>query len=293
MTLVAPLWDASEEDDMKILRSIVGNKYLWVVLVLVIAWQGYVFLRRDPVVWSEVERQAAVAAADNFVDALEEHVPRKARFGVIHFVNDPHDLVTDTVKEQIAERDGWSVEKGSVIQKFLKDISRTMLDATSFEELIKAGKRVELDILAGGKVGDFVQVAASPDGKARCQMIIESRVYELRAGKTLFDIPVAGEVVIADVKVARGFSFWWLLAWLLVVMALPWITSFATHKALEEKSNFISSVLVTAYLVVDILLYTWLVAFFVSGIKGVLLWLVLIGGCGVYNWFACERIAEA
>jgi hypothetical protein len=278
---------------MKLLKITLLNRYILGALALVIAWQGYVFLRRDPVVWTHSERDAAVAAAERLAAELEARVPRRARIGVVHFVGDPHDLVTETVKAELARRDGWSVEEGSVIRKFLGDVSRTMLDATSVEELVNAGRRVELDVLVGGRVGEFRYNAADADGGGeRCGVSLDVRVYELRAGRTLFNESVAAEVAVQAAGAPRPFRLRHLLIWLLIAALLPWLTAFATHSALERRSNVISAVLVTGYALTDVLLYHWLVGVYAGGGWRLVMWAGLAAGCWAYNWFICEKVAQ-
>ncbi len=82
------------------------------------------------------------------------------------------------------------------------------------------------------------------------------------------------------------------LLWCAAVAALPWLTGFATHAAVEKKSNWASVVLLTGYTAVNTVLYFCIFAF--QAPAGTWLWLFLcvLALTAVYDYRACERIAS-
>lgn len=117
---------------------------------------------------------------------------------------------------------------------------------------------------------------------------------------------IGGKVVTAVLVVATagaGIWFWkhpeqleviwrtikYVLAWLGLVLVLPWATFFVTTWVVTKESNTAAALMLLAYLVVDIVVAFWLMGT-LSGLS-TLSWVVLILGflsAGVYNFKVCE-----
>ena len=85
----------------------------------------------------------------------------------------------------------------------------------------------------------------------------------------------------------------YVVAWVGIVLILPWATFFATPWVVSQESNAVTAVMLLGYVLVDAI-----VAFFLmGGILGhdMLTWCVLLLGflsAGVYNFKVCEYQAS-
>lgn len=120
---------------------------------------------------------------------------------------------------------------------------------------------------------------------------------------------VGGKVLGAILIVASGASLIWfwkhpeqlqaiwatlkgVIAWLGIVIVLPWATFFVPAKVVKLESNAAAAVMLAGYLLVDVLFALWLGGW---SIDGTLTWVVLILGflaAGVYNFLVCDTVAE-
>jgi len=83
-----------------------------------------------------------------------------------------------------------------------------------------------------------------------------------------------------------------ILAWLGIVLLLPWVSFFVIGKVAKMESNLAGGLLVAAYTLVEVLILAWL---FDWNIPGATAWTFLIVGglfAAAYNLFACDWIAE-
>ena len=276
-----------------LLRS--SRLVLWLALIFIL-WQAWVFWRPRPRSYSESERAALREVYALFVEVLaggmagSEGADGPVRFGVAHFVGDPSDQVTKSVRSVLAVRDDWTVEESSVIQKFLGDVSKAVAKATSLDELVHAGRRVELDVIVAGRVVEIKEEA----GVARAEL--DLCAYDVRSGRWLHRDKLAASCRAAGKgATSRGMKrLAWpfrLLLWLLFAGLLPWVTPFATRWAIERKSNLASFALVTGYTAVDLLLAMALSGFSIVGTGHGFLLLGAFLLCAGYNYWVCERMA--
>ena len=83
-----------------------------------------------------------------------------------------------------------------------------------------------------------------------------------------------------------------IVAWLGVVLLIPWATFFVHGWISKLESNLAGGLLVAVYTLLEVLLLLWLFDWSISGAAG---WtFVGFGGlvAAVYNLFACDWIAE-
>ncbi|MCH7719567.1 MAG: hypothetical protein IH988_01070 [Planctomycetes bacterium] len=120
---------------------------------------------------------------------------------------------------------------------------------------------------------------------------------------------VGGKVLTAVLVVGSAASMYWfyrhpeqletiwdvlksVLAWLGIVLVLPWAGFFLMPWVMKFDTNVASGLLLVGYLLID-----FLVAMALSGwgVEGTLTWMVLILGflaAGVYNFLVCEYQAH-
>ena len=123
--------------------------------------------------------------------------------------------------------------------------------------------------------------------------------------KTVTAKVVGGAVALAGV--AAGISWWRMdeptrqmllsgtgkiVAWIGVVLVLPWVTFFVIGRVAKAESNVAGAVLVLAYTLVEVVLLGWL---FSWSMPGPTAWTFFaVGGlfAAAYNLFTCDWIAE-
>lgn len=261
-------------------------------LLILLAWHAWVFFRPRPAPLGTAELGAARNAARAAAQTIRETAPAGAmRIGVAHLANDPTDAVTELLKTELRRLPGTTVEDHSPIQRFLGDVSRAIREATSLDELLHAARRVDLDVVVGGRV---LQTEALDPGQGKA--LLQVLAYDCRTGGWLTRDTFAGtwqpglgervsDRVLGMGRIAR------LLFWVGVVVALPWATFWGTRWALERRSNLASFLVILAYTGAGLLLAVALSGF---ALKGGADWGRFFGAflfCALYNYWACERIA--
>jgi hypothetical protein len=123
--------------------------------------------------------------------------------------------------------------------------------------------------------------------------------------KTITGKLITGFVVLA--VIAGGISWWQMdlatrqmlvsgtgkiLAWLGIVLFLPWVSFMLIGKVAKMESNPAGAALVAGYTIVETVVLAWLFGWHLPGATA---WTFLIVGglfAGAYNLFACDWIAE-
>ncbi len=260
------------------------------VILLFMLWQAWVFLRPRPRVYTAPEVQAVAEACRLAAGRLLLTNAAPARFAVAHFRGDSGDLVTETLRGALAARPGWTVAAGSPINQFLKDVSRAVGEATSLDEILHAGRRVDLDVLVAGRVLSVTQT--NQTGHA----MIRVHAYDTRTGTWLLRDTIAAEwspSLLESLALRIGGWRWRtrFLIWLLVVLALPWLTLFGTRWALARRSNLASALLLGGYTLAGLVLGVCLRLFTAAGGVSWPRFFLFFILCGAYNFWTCERIA--
>jgi len=273
------------------LRKIFPLRFIFTVVLVFILWQAWVFMRPRPRDYTEAEVGALKAVMAKAVSEWSSRLSAPTRFGVAHLVNDPHNIATTAMREALTEHTGWTVQEGSFIRKFLTDIAHAVEQATSLEEVLHAGRKVELDVVIAGRVLDVV--TSNQTGRATAQLY----AYDVRKGTCVFNERVVAEWRPNVIQRATRGLFHLsarakFFSWLAFVVLLPWLTYPVTRWALARKSNPASFVVVSSYTLADLAFTLCLVGFSVAGGGPWLKFLAIFILCAAYNYWACERIAE-
>jgi uncharacterized membrane protein (UPF0136 family) len=95
-----------------------------------------------------------------------------------------------------------------------------------------------------------------------------------------------------DERSALLSTVWRSLAWIGIVLVLPWATYFVTTWVAKRESNGISAALVAGYTLVGLGVLLWLFDFSIRGTTPVVL--CVLGGliALAYNLLVCDWIAE-
>ena len=259
------------------------------VVCVFLIWQAIVFMRPRPRLFTVNEVKAVKAACEKVADLCAAKAAKPARIGVAHLANDPNALATSVLRDALSSRAGFQVQQGSPVQKFLKDVGRAVSEATSLDEVVNAGRRVELDVIVAGKV---LAVDAT-NGAA--QAALQVYAYDVRPGQWLVK-----DTVTAEYNPSLPERTWdWckgtkpmtrVIGWLLIVVLMPWVTLFATRWALEKRDNTASFIIVSAYTV-----FAMALAVGLGGAPGgTAYWMKMLAAfvfAAAYSFWACERIA--
>ncbi len=256
-----------------------------------IAWQVGVFFLPRPTPYSEDQRRAVERTCRNLTDVLVPQLDRPLRVGVIHLVNDGNDQATAILKATLAARcANWRVIQESVVHRFLSDLGKTVSAATSVDELVNAGRRVQIDLVVAGRVEDVII------SNGMCRVSLDAFVCDVQAGKIVYKGRIEGSWSPgASARLARwmrhGSPLKRFLIWLCFVLVMPWATPFGARWAVERKSNAASFALMTTYTVLGVLLAVTLSGFVVSGGAAWMKLFLAFVVSAVYSFWACERIA--
>jgi FtsH-binding integral membrane protein len=82
------------------------------------------------------------------------------------------------------------------------------------------------------------------------------------------------------------------LAWMAIVLMVPWATFFIVSAVARKDSNAAGGVLVGTYTVIELALFFWL---FHTSAWDATMFVILVGAglfAAIYNLFACDFIAE-
>jgi hypothetical protein len=116
---------------------------------------------------------------------------------------------------------------------------------------------------------------------------------------------VSGAVALA--VIAAGVSWWRMdeatrqmllggagkiVAWLGVVLVLPWVTFFVIGRLARAESNLAGAILVLAYTLVEVALLGWLFDWSMPGPTAWTFFAVAGLFAAAYNLFTCDWIAE-
>lgn len=266
----------------------VFKNVLLVFIGLFVFWQFWTFLapHPDPL---QVEELAAVhdACADFIQELQEKAGERRLIFGSVRFQNDPSGEVTTAVEAAISSHPSWKIDESPIVQRIVGDIAKAIADATSIDDVMKAGQNVSLDAVVLGKVRD---IAILPGGSTAT---IEFHVRDLRNGGWLLQQSITGTWEPSLIDALRAPIPGWirLIIWIVIVATLPWITQPVIHIAVEAKSNHASAMLVSGYTFTAVILAALLMEFSLQGASS---WLLFIGAticAGGYSWWACEKVA--
>ena len=267
---------------------------IWIVFAFLL-WQAWVFMRPRPRSYSDAELGAVENVYAELIQRVRGSVGintgRELRIGVAHILNDPSDILTDRLRMALGRQAGWSVEEGSIIQRFLLDVSQAVKDATSIDEVVNAGRRVELDVIVAGRALTINQQGRSAEA------LMDLRAYDLRSGKWVTEenihatwSPQSKSTAMAAASGSLQNPLIRFSIWLAVVALLPWVTGFATLWALERNSNAHSFFLLSGYSAIGLGLGLFLVRFQLQDWRGALGAIAVLLFCTCYNYWACERI---
>jgi hypothetical protein len=253
--------------------------------VIFLGVQVFFWLRPAPVPLKPEEREAVRTAVGQALDAaknVEGLMP--ATVAVVHLSGDPSDDATAVLREELERRDGWTPIKGTPAAAFVRDVAKTIMEATSVEECLRAGRRVGIDVIVRGKL----DAVTSTNGTASAALFLS--LYDTRKGADVISGAFQGSWP-PPAPVARlgasSVSGKWIFG--VFALLLPWLAAAVVIRAREARSNIASALLLAGLLALDMLVG----AFFVKGLfSGVGIAISVGAVCLIYNLVVCEILSR-
>lgn len=280
-------------------------RILFVTLLLFFIWQLIVFFRPRPAAYTQAEVRAIALVCDRLISEMATELDRRSNdssstgqqtspliVGLAHLLNDPRDTATGVMRDRLNAHPRFEVHEGSILKKFFSDVTKAFSEATSLEEVLQAGQKVELDIVIAGRMLEVILLGENK-ASAKADLI----AWDVRAGNTLTRQTLEATweptwLQTPDQKLRALSAFQRLLIWLALVLSAPWLTAFATHRILERKSNAASFTLLLSYTIFG----TALAVMFTRATPGTNgYWLTILASLiitAAYSFRACERIAS-
>ncbi|GEM_PF-1253261 len=278
---------------MKALLSLKG--LISTFFLIFLTWQIFVFIRPAPRQLTYAEVGAVKNAAEAFTAELATFVEpgTPKRIGLAHLINDGSGQASEALRLSLEAQPKWEVDPRSIPQAIVSDIFGSVLNASSLEQLTRAGDRVALDLLIAGKV---VEVVPTVGDTARSKL--ELAAYDTVTGTLVlrrqFSATWEPSVLKKIQHEITAAPLWQRsLVWIGAILLLPWITPSLTHWAHGKKNNAASSALLAIYGGLAILLAGFLMGFQLTGATD---WLILAGALilsTAWSYWSCERIAGA
>lgn len=267
-------------------------RLLLLLLFGFVAWQAWTFSRPLPRTFTPRELEVLENAVARALQPLEERLAgTPTRFAIARFFHDAGDEVTASTRLQIADHPEWTVLDSSPIQQFLSDITATILQATSLDEIVHAGRRVGIDVLIAG---DVLRADTTEDNVSAA---IRFNAYDTRTSEWL----VAGvyestwtpsTVTRAGLRIRNlpGLIKW--LIWLALIISLPWLAAPLIHRTVEQKNNLRSFLTLGSLTLLNLIPALLFWEFDLNRPGGVIRLLALLIICSIWNWWAAEKIAD-
>ena len=270
------------------------RSWFWPFWLVVLAVAG--FLGVQAWLWLKPSRvpllpDQAVAVRQTVSDALDRFAANggvlPARAAVMHLGGDPTDEATDALRGELEAREGWTLLEGSPVKNFLRQVGRTMVDATSSDEYLRPGNRVGIDVIFRGRLA----TVSTSNGISRASL--ELSAYDTRRGAAVFAETFSAEypkVRTAVGRAAMGLSRRSrLLLFAVLALALPFAAAPVVFRVAEARSNRASAALLAGLAAVDLAL----VALLFYGLVDYGWTLVFsLFACVAYNLAVCEILAR-
>lgn len=265
----------------------------WSLLAIIVAvfvlWQVFLFIQPRPQPFSDGEQRAARQVAGNIVQTLGENVALPARVAVTHFSGDRQRQFAGALRAALQERPDTHVIETALIQKLLTDIAVVVAEATSIEEILRAGQYSDIDVILAGRLLEIQTIGD------QSRITAHVMAYDTRPGVWVFKRDFQGQWQPPPIErlgnrireLSAAFRF---LLWLVFVLVLPWILPWPTWWAVRRQSNAAGFAVVGGFTLAGIAWTLIMTAFSVQGAWAVLRLLLAILILAVYNFLVCERV---
>lgn len=242
------------------LTKLIPVKTLAGILAVFFLWQVYVWIRPKPEPLSPEQTAAFSVLTRDLVAALPATEGGPHALGIARLANDPMGEVTTLLKNAAATRPDWQPIEENLIKKFLGDVTQAVSNASSLDEVLYAGREVDLRLVLSGKI----ESRPDPDTPAR----ITLSLYDTREGRFLHRDTHERTWTAAELAALKTPTsdlsdptsdfrpltpaFFWIFA-----ILLPWITYPAFERILRRHSNLANAAWLLGLTLFTLLLGAW------------------------------------
>jgi hypothetical protein len=223
-----------------LLTKILPIKTLVGLLTVFFLWQAFIWLRPKPEPLSPEQTAAFRVLTRDLVADLPLIEGGPHALGIARLANDPKGEVTDLLRQAAATRPDWNPIEENLIKKFLSDVTQAVSNASSLDEILYAGREVDLRLVLSGRI-ESRPTAETP---ARLSLTLydtregrflhrdtHERIWTREELQTLAATHSSLDTRHSSLNKSLRTS-WWLL-----VILLPWITYPAFERILRRHSN--------------------------------------------------------
>lgn len=198
-----------------------------------------------------VRSQAARVAAVQVAERIHDERGDVRRAAVRHFTNDPTDVITETLREQLMGRGTLDLDGTPLLEKIRNLLNLRNHGVYDVEEAIKYGKRHKLDAVVIGAVDLFETVKGDAvlTGTVKFVKVASGEVVDIPLTDRKFKKPDGTTTVGGGVDV---LPFWQrLLAMALGIVAVPILFFPFLKLIMRRDSNLATAGVLVSLLAVD------------------------------------------
>src|SRR4030042_5267116 len=104
---------------LRLLRSFSGNRFLWLIPMLLVAWESYDIFGPEPAHIGPERQTVAERVCMIIADEIPAGLPVSA-MAILSLNGDEKNFVTDLLREKIAYSGKYRINEKSVVEKVLK-----------------------------------------------------------------------------------------------------------------------------------------------------------------------------
>ncbi len=234
-------------------------------------------------------RAIADAAIVKTLDAVHNQRAAIRQVAVLHFINDPTDHLTKSLRNRLNASGLLTVEDVPFIERLNNLLSLRNDGVYSLDEALDYGKKNRLDGVLIGKIDIFESY------RNGARLIGQIDMVDVKAGRVVFSVALNEDLsssLSARMKGALATSsdetgemsftpwYWRVFTFILIVLLLPIFTIVFIRTMVAKKSNGANAFVLAVYTAID-LVFAWMMVggSFASSIQ---IWLFVAAGIGAF-----------
>ncbi len=259
------------------------TKFGTLILAGYIAWIGWQHLGpRKPEI-GPVRNNLANKAAGEIAETLRQNREEVYDVVLLHFVNDPTDYFTDSLRREIEQRGIFDLRDRTFLEKLRNKLN---LRHPTCDSSDAGAKIAELKNTQGALIGTVKSFESYPGG-SQIEVVYElvskdgTIAYAGQYAKESSDFFLKPEVMQKSVRSIAWFQRG--LAWLVLVLLLPVFTISFIRTMARRRSNKSNAFVLTIYTIIDAILAWFLVGAALSGFLTIFFFIVAVIVALLYN----------
>ncbi len=259
------------------------SRFGTIILAFYIAWLGWQQLGpRKPEI-GPVRKVLADKAAQEIVETLRQNKNQINNVVLVHFVNDPTDYFTDSLRRQIEEKGIFDIKDRTFFEKVRNKLNLRHPAGDSTEAGAKIAKLMKVE---GSVIGSVKSFESYPGG-SKIEVVYElvsaqgNVVYAGQYVKDSNSFFLKPESIEESVQSVRWFQR--ALACLLLVLLLPVFTISFIRSMVRRRSNGQNAFVLAIYTLADAVFAWLLVGAALDGFMSVLVFAAAVAAAFAYN----------